>query len=157
MTKYSTKVLLSLLLFAGYVHADKNEDLYSLAEAIYFESRSEPLACQIVMAQVTLNRVRQERFPNTVREVIHQKKRSHSGRLVCQYSYACDGKSDVMTNLKAQLKSFQVASMVLYGGIPDLSEGADHYYAHNIVRPSWNKGMYDVFTCDGHTFGKLDW
>lgn len=148
------KLLLALLFGVGTVHAD--DDLKHLAEAIYFEARSEPLACQIIVAQNILNRVDQERFPNTVEGVVHQR-RKKNGKWICQFSYYCDGKSDRMTNTTAEIKSYQVASMVLLNQVPDLSEGSDHYYAHKIVTPTWAPSMTDVFVCGDHTFGKLKW
>ena len=136
--------------------AAANDDLKYLAEAVYFEARSEPLACQIIVAQVVMNRVYQERFPDTVKGVVHQKKKVR-GKYVCQYSYHCDGKSDVMSNARAEIKAYQVASMVLLGDVPDFSEGADHYYAQEIVIPAWDNNMENKFVCDKHTFGTLDW
>lgn len=149
------KVVWALALASSSVSA--GDDLKYLAEAIYFEARSEPLACQIIVAQNILNRVDQERFPNTIEEVVHQRTKSKAGKWVCQYSYFCDGKSDQLTNSKAEIKSYQVASMVLLSEVPDLSEGSDHYYAHEIVTPRWASSMTDVFVCDKHTFGKLKW
>ena len=135
-----------------------NDDLDNLAEAIYFEARSEPLVCQIVVAQSIMNRVAQVRFPDTVEEVVHQRGWSKRKKgFVCQYSYFCDGKSDLMVNDKAQLLSYQVASMVLLRQVPDLSEGADHYYAHDITTPDWEPLLENRFVCDKHTLGILNW
>jgi len=147
----------ALLLAAISGAATAGDDLKYLAEAIYFEARSEPLACQIIVAQNILNRVDQERFPNTIKEVVHQSTKTKNGKLVCQFSYYCDGKSDLMLNTRAEIKSYQVASMVLLNQAPDLSEGSDHYYAHNIVTPKWASAMTDTFVCGDHTFGKLKW
>ena len=63
-----------------------------LAEAIYFESRGEPLAGQIAVAEVVLNRVDSRSYPGTVCGVTTQGAGSGRG---CQFSYACDGRSDV--------------------------------------------------------------
>ena len=137
---------------------EAGDDLKYLAEAIYFEARSEPLACQIIVAQTILNRVSQSRFEDSVEGVVHQKKWSETlNRSVCQYSYFCDGKPDILQNTKAELVAYQVASMVLLRQIPDLSEGADHYYAHEITTPSWEPSLEATFVCDKHTFGILNW
>ena len=63
-----------------------------LAQAIYFESRGEPLDGQVAVAEVVLNRVHDRRFPSTVCGVTTQGVGSGRG---CQFSYACDGNSDV--------------------------------------------------------------
>lgn len=132
------------------------DDLEYMAEAIYFESRSEVLACQIVLAQTVINRVNQPRFPNVVKDVIRQNK-VKNGKLICQYSYNCDGKPNVMREYDAMVTSYKLASEVLYGNMIDLSNGSDHYYAHKLVTPEWAAKMTDVFVCGDHTFGKLSW
>lgn len=150
------KMIWALALASSTVSA--GDDLYYLAEAIYFEARSEILACQIIVAQSIMNRVDQDRFPDTIKEVIHQTGWSKKyNKEVCQYSYTCDGKSNKMTNIKSEIRSYQVASMVLLGEVPDLSEGADHYYAHDIATPSWDSSLEDRYVCDNHTFGKVKW
>ena len=45
-----------------------------LARVVYAESNTEPLEGQIAVAQVVLNRVRSESFPDTVSEVIYQER-----------------------------------------------------------------------------------
>ena len=138
--------------------AISGDDLDNLAEAIYFEARSEPLMCQIIIAQTILNRVDQERYPNTIEEVVHQKNWSiRKQKYVCQYSYFCDGVSDTMSNYEAQVTSYQVASMVLFDDMLDFSEGADHYYAHHLVTPWWSAKLEDKFVCNNHTLGILNW
>ena len=69
-----------------------------LAEAIYFESRGEPLEGQVAVAEVVLNRVDDRQFPQTVCGVTNQGAGSGRG---CQFSYACDGRSDVMKSAGA--------------------------------------------------------
>ena len=64
-----------------------------LAQAIYFESRGEPLDGQIAVAEVVLNRVDDRRYPKSVCGVTKQGAGCGRG---CQFSYACDGHSDVM-------------------------------------------------------------
>jgi len=43
-----------------------------LAKNIYFEARNEPFAGQLAVALVTLNRVYDDTFPNTVCDVVYQ-------------------------------------------------------------------------------------
>lgn len=49
------------------------ETILCLALNIYYEARSEPLTGQIAITNVVLNRVEDERFPNSACEVITQK------------------------------------------------------------------------------------
>ena len=43
-----------------------------LARNIYFEARNEPFAGQFAVAMVTLNRVHDKQFPNSICEVVYQ-------------------------------------------------------------------------------------
>lgn len=45
-----------------------------LATNVYHEARGEPLAGQFAVAEVTLNRTRDRRYPDTVCEVVHERR-----------------------------------------------------------------------------------
>ena len=67
------------------------ESFQCLAQAVYFEARSEPFEGQVAVAYVILNRVKDRRYPNDICAVVFQnEKRRH----LCQFSFACDGLSD---------------------------------------------------------------
>ena len=69
-----------------------------LATAIYFEARGEPERGQIAVAQVVLNRLKNPAYPNTICAVVYQNKNK---RNACQFSFACDGIPDRITNRTA--------------------------------------------------------
>ena len=69
---------------------DSQRQMRCLAEAIYFESRSEPEAGQAAVAQVVLNRVRSGIYPTTICGVVYQ---DRNRPFACQFSFACEGKS----------------------------------------------------------------
>jgi spore germination cell wall hydrolase CwlJ-like protein len=52
--------------------ARRSADLQCLAENIYHEARGELLVGQYAVAEVTMNRVRSDDFPDTVCGVVHQ-------------------------------------------------------------------------------------
>lgn len=54
----------------GNVPSENAADLELLARVVYGEARGEPYAGQVAVAAVVLNRVRDSRFPNTIRDVI---------------------------------------------------------------------------------------
>jgi hypothetical protein len=66
-----------------------------LANAVYFESRSEPVRGQMAVAQVVINRVFSGFYPNDVCSVVYQNASHH---LACQFTFACDGKRKGSTN-----------------------------------------------------------
>lgn len=55
----------------------------------------------------------------------------------CQFSWYCDGKSDLPMNKEAWKWSKLIARMVLEGKIEDVTNGATHYHA-DYVNPQWN-------------------
>jgi hypothetical protein len=61
-----------------------------LANAIYFEARSEPVRGQMAVAQVVLNRAFSGFYPNDICGVVYQNASRH---LACQFTFACDGAS----------------------------------------------------------------
>ena len=74
-----------------------------LAENVYFEARNQGTAGWSAVISVTLNRVKDKRFPNTVCEVVKQGPTRESWkkngiyypiRHKCQFSWYCDGKAD---------------------------------------------------------------
>ena len=119
-----------------------------LALNTYHEAKNQSLVGQIATAQVVMNRVEDNRFPNTICEVVKQgptrpswedPKKEYPIKHRCQFSWYCDGKSDVPKNEKAWRKAQDVAFLVLYDKIKlDVTEGATHYHA-TYVKPSWAK------------------
>lgn len=126
------------------------EALMCLALNVYHESRSQPLIEQVAVAQVVLNRVYSEKYPRTVCEVVYHNK--HPGRLhKCQFSWYCDGKSDIPQDVAAWTQANQIATLVLSVDFPDLVDGATHYHA-DYVSPSWANKLTPVGQIGRHIF-----
>ena len=113
-----------------------------LAQAIYFELRGEPLAGQVAVAEVVLNRVDDRRFPKTVCGVTNQG---------CQFSYACDGNSDAMKSALARQRSEKLASLMLAGRARSLTDGATYFHTRS-VRPDWSRRFTRTTTIGHHIF-----
>ena len=56
----------------NFVLENRAKQVECLAKNIYFEARNEPFAGQFAVALVTLNRVSDTAFPNTICEVVQQ-------------------------------------------------------------------------------------
>ncbi len=108
--------------------------LECLALNIYWEARSEPLEGQIAVAFVTLNRLNNASFPDTVCGVVQQGGQKRLNR--CQFSWWCDGKSDRPTDAAAWQDSKALARRALFGELADPTANALWYHA-NYVSPSW--------------------
>ena len=155
---------------------DSNE-LYCMAQNIYHESGNQSKTGMIAVAHVTMNRVRDSRFPNTVCEVVFEGPIRESWKTRndpdladedrifypiknrCQFSWYCDGKADVIpypeNNIswrKAQDVALEVMAFDRYSGIV---EGATHYHA-DYVNPDWNKTITLVTKIDNHIFYRWD-
>lgn len=129
-----------------------NRDHKCLAEAVYFEARSEPLSGQIAVAQVVMNRVRHQNYPNNVCGVVYQNKH---WRNRCQFSFACDGIPEHIREPKAWETAQKVAGSVLLGkaSVPGLSNST-HYHA-TYVRPKWAGRMKRAKKIGLHIFYNL--
>lgn len=106
-----------------------------LAQAVYFEARSEPLEGQLAVAQVVLNRVLDSRYPTTICGVVFQ---GEAKRHKCQFSFACDGQSDAPRNQTAWTTAKHVSHVALQGYWDDLTADATHYHA-DYVMPYWGE------------------
>jgi len=134
------------------------EEKDCLTKAIYHEARGEPEAGQWAVAQVILNRVKHHKYPDTVCGVVYQN--AHKANR-CQFSFACDGKSDAGGNgnrivrvswVKAGLianhayKQFQQQKSV------DLLPDMTLFYHAKRVSPSWASAYQPVKQIGAHIF-----
>jgi spore germination cell wall hydrolase CwlJ-like protein len=120
-----------------------------LAEAIYFESRGEPVRGQMAVAQVILNRAFSGYYPNTVCGVVYQNAHRH---LRCQFTFACDGIPDRVREPDAMERAKKIAAESLAGKLwlPEVGK-ATHYHAY-WVHPSWVREMTKLHKLGVHTF-----
>ena len=128
---------------------DNAREMRCLAEAIYFESRSEPEAGQAAVAQVVLNRVRSGIYPTTVCGVVYQ---DRNRPFACQFSFACEGKSLRIEEPGPWAVATRIAQEVVSGQNynPAVAE-AVNYHA-NYVSPFWVGYLRRVDRIGAHIF-----
>lgn len=139
-------------LFGGFTEAEfRARELRCMAQAIYFEARSESRRGQIAVAQVVMNRVRASAYPDTICGVIFQ---GQWRRNSCQFSFACDGKSERADDKASWAASMQLAREVMRGEhwLTDLGY-ATHYHA-NYVNPPWARHFNKIVRIGRHIFYK---
>jgi len=131
---------------------DMDREQRCLAEAVYFEARSEPPAGQAAVAQVVLNRVKSGLYPDSVCGVVYQNRHRYLG---CQFTFACEGKSLRVTEPGPWKLAKKVARDVTFGQtyLPDVGS-ATHYHA-NYVRPSWSRIFKKTDKIGKHIFYKM--
>ena len=148
---------------------------HSLALNIYHEARDQGTAGIFGVTAVVLNRVNDERFPNTICEVVYQgptreswKTRKHKNlpaderifypiKNRCQFSWYCDGKNDTPHNKEKYQEVLDLVKAILYNELPfvDITDGALFYHA-DYVNPSWAKTKQRTTEIDDHIFYRWD-
>ena len=104
-TGYMTaKALMMTLMLSDGVNLNEHtvEETYCMSLNIYYEARGESWRGKTAVAHVTLNRVKHEKYPNTVCGVVLQAKlwKGNPIRDMCQFAWYCDGKSELMIGIK---------------------------------------------------------
>ncbi|WP_306258275.1 cell wall hydrolase [Pararhizobium sp. IMCC21322] len=122
-----------------------------LAAAVYFEARGEPVPGQAAVAQVVLNRVKAPSYPSTVCGVVYQNKK---WRNRCQFSFACDGIRDKVTDKKSYAQAQKVAKNVTSGKSWSRKIGSSTHYHATYVSPKWAKKMKRITKIGRHIFYK---
>ncbi|WP_371224377.1 cell wall hydrolase [Roseovarius sp. 2305UL8-3] len=119
-----------------------------LAEALYFEARGESLKGQFAVAEVIMNRVDSNNYPDSVCGVIHQ---GTGRKYQCQFTYTCDGHKEVIAEPRAFDQVGRVANLMVNGGERSLTKGATHYHTKS-VNPRWARTYPRTATIGYHHF-----
>ena len=138
------------------------DESFCLAQNVYFEARNQPLAGQMAVIAVTVNRVNDKRFPNSICGVVYEGPHRPSWKdntvMIpvknrCQFSWYCDGKSDRIHDMETFNQIFQLTSGGVDGRytIADITEGATHYHA-DYVEPAWAKTKTKTIEIEDHIF-----
>jgi len=120
-----------------------------LANAVYFEARSEPVRGQMAVAQVVLNRVFSGFYPHDVCSVIYQNADHYLG---CQFTFACDGKRKLINERGAWARANRIAKETLDGLVYLPEVGKSTHYHAVYVHPVWVREMRRLARYGEHTF-----
>lgn len=122
-----------------------------LAEAVYFEARGEPVDGQAAVAQVVLNRVRNPTYPETICKVVYQNRHLRNR---CQFSFACDGIRDRISEKPEWEVAQKVARETVSGQRYLEKVGASTHYHATYVSPRWARYMKRLDKIGQHIFYK---
>ena len=138
--------------------ASNEKEVTCLAKAIYYEARGEPERGRLAVGQVMLNRVGHSGYPKTVCGVVFQNKHLKNR---CQFSFACDGQSDVPGSKAVWQRSKKEAEELYACDATCRARESDewkspvwsstHYHA-NFVRPSWAPKLQRTAWIGQHIF-----
>ena len=127
---------------------------HCLAEAIYYEARSETTPGQKAVAEVILNRVESRVYPNTVCDVVYQgtERAKARRRKNCQFSFTCDGSMERHTPRGRHWEKAQnLAAIALDRGFKPLTQNATHYHT-TAVNPVWAEHLQQTRQVGDHVF-----
>jgi len=147
-------VLVALLLIAGATGAkggacNFDSQVRALALNMYHEARNQGLQGMQLVGEVTLNRVRLDKFPNSICGVVYQPR---------QFSWTHLVKDPTPREQYPWLMARMIAWGLVEGSIPLYNMGATHYYNPKLVsrKPRWARQYEEVGTWKNHIFLRMD-
>jgi hypothetical protein len=123
-----------------------------MTTAVYFEARSESMVGQLAVAMVILNRVKASNSYSSMCGVVY---RGASQLNACQFSFACDGKPDIVDDARAWMTAHAITALALANdkkGKPlQILATATNYHA-DYVDPVWSKSLNRLTQIGRHIF-----
>ncbi|VVN92775.1 cell wall hydrolase [Pseudomonas fluorescens] len=112
--------------------APLDDAITCLARSIYWEAKGKNSADMKAVANVVMNRLGHEGFPDTVCGVVKQGSETKS----CQFSWWCDGRPDSVQEEVPYALAKEIARKALNKQLPDRTRGA-LYFHDRTVKPGW--------------------
>ncbi len=125
------------------ISGELNEQMQCLAGAVYFESRGEPLAGQLAVADVVINRSQDRRFPASYCGVVYQR---------AQFSFVKGGRMPRIRTGTAAWSRAKAIARIAHDGMWDSKVDGAVYFHAKYVRPSWSHRKTRTATIDTHIF-----
>lgn len=129
-----------------------------LAQAVYFEAGNQEALGKQAVAHVIMNRVRDQRFPGTVCDVIQEGKYvtgyKYPLKYRCSFTFYCDRKPEIITDQEVYDKSFTIAVLAYFNISRDVTKGATHYHA-TYVTPTWADSDRVTYEYQDHIFYRM--
>jgi len=125
-----------------------------LAQAIYHEARGETRDGQLAVANVIINRAMSKKYPSSICGVVFQN--ADRGRYKCQFTFACDGRSDMGRERGAWNRSVKLAEAAFHdyqqGERPGIVPSSTLFYHTTAVAPKWSHSFRRVAAIGSHVF-----
>ncbi|WP_427966102.1 cell wall hydrolase [Altererythrobacter sp.] len=120
-----------------------SDEMRCLAGAVYFESRGEPLAGQLAVAQVIINRTESTQFPSSYCGVVHQR---------AQFSFVKNGHMPSIRTGSSAWKRAKAIARIAHEGLWESAAQDSLYFHAKYVRPSWSRKKVARATISTHIF-----
>ena len=122
---------------------DLSREMECLAGTVYFESRGEPLAGQLAVATVVINRAESSRFPSSYCGVVYQRS---------QFSFVKGGRMPNIKRGSGAWKRAKAIARIAHDGHWDSAADDSLYFHAKYVRPSWSRQKTQRTTINTHIF-----
>jgi len=135
----------SLTELVGMVDSDApmSDELRCLAGAVYFEARGEPLAGQLAVAQVIVNRTEDGRFPRSYCGVVRQKG---------QFSFMRGQEMPQIRDRSAAWERAVAIAQIAHHDLWESEAGEAVFFHARYVRPGWSRTKTRLAQIDTHIF-----
>jgi spore germination cell wall hydrolase CwlJ-like protein len=112
--------------------ASVDDAIVCLSRTIYWEAKGGTDSDMEAVANVVLNRLGHDGYPDTICGVVKQ----GSEKKACQFSWWCDGRSDQVQEDDRYAASKEIARKALNQQLTDRTKGAMYFHDRN-VKPVW--------------------
>lgn len=123
--------------------APMNEEMRCLAGAVYFEARGEPLAGQLAVAQVIINRSEDGRFPRSYCGVVAQPG---------QFSFMRGSRMPAVREGTAAWDRAVAVAQIADKGLWESEAGNAVFFHARYVNPGWSRTKTRLAQIDTHIF-----
>lgn len=125
--------------------AEECDEVKVLALNMYHEARGEGPDGMQMVGEVTLNRVEDPAYPNTVCKVVYQD---------CQFAWTCKKKDHTPYEEELWKEALEISERLLNGEIDYFNNGATHFINLKKVRyvPRWAREYVLVGQIGNHRF-----
>lgn len=120
-----------------------SREMECLAGAIYFESRGEPLAGQLAVGQVVINRAESRAFPASYCGVVYQR---------AQFSFIRNGTMPRIKRSSAAWRRAKAVARIAHEGLWESEAGDALFFHAKYVSPKWRHSKIARATIDTHIF-----
>lgn len=134
---------LKQLIAAVPVPSSLSAEMECLAGAIYFESRGEPVAGQLAVAQVVVNRAEARQFPSSYCGVVYQR---------AQFSFVKGGNMPRIKRSSSAWTRAKKLARIAHEGMWESKAGDSLYFHATYVRPKWSRKKVARAKINSHIF-----
>ena len=125
------------------VETELSVDMKCLAQAVYFEARGEPLAGQLAVARVVINRASSGLYPSDYCSVVTQRK---------QFSFVRDGRIPQANESSLEWLRARAIAQIAHQDLWQSEAGDALYFHASYVKPGWASRKTQLARIDTHVF-----